>query len=77
LSCRHNHHPEAESQEYIQAIRDNVDWLGWKPWKTTYSSEYFDELYEFALQLIKKGRAYVVVLVVVIYVYIYTNIERI
>ncbi|KDO30498.1 glutaminyl-tRNA synthetase [Saprolegnia parasitica CBS 223.65] len=51
--------PEAESQEYIQAIRANVDWLGWKPWKTTYSSEYFDELYEFAIKLIKKGRAYV------------------
>ncbi|EQC32649.1 glutaminyl-tRNA synthetase [Saprolegnia diclina VS20] len=51
--------PEAESQEYIQAIRTNVDWLGWKPWKTTYSSEYFDQLYEFAIKLIKKGRAYV------------------
>ncbi|KAH9185035.1 hypothetical protein AeNC1_012989 [Aphanomyces euteiches] len=51
--------PEAESQEYIQAIRANVDWLGWKPWKTTYSSEYFDELYDFAIQLIKKGRAFV------------------
>ncbi|OQR96842.1 glutaminyl-tRNA synthetase [Achlya hypogyna] len=51
--------PEAESQEYIQAIRANVDWLGWKPWKTTYSSEYFDQLYEFAITLIKKGRAYV------------------
>ncbi|OQS05234.1 glutaminyl-tRNA synthetase [Thraustotheca clavata] len=51
--------PEAESQEYIQAIRANVDWLGWKPWKTTYSSEYFDQLYDFAIQLIKKGRAYV------------------
>ncbi|ETV92907.1 glutamine-tRNA ligase [Aphanomyces invadans] len=51
--------PEAESQEYIQAIRANVDWLGWKPWKTTYSSEYFDQLYAFALELIQKGRAYV------------------
>ncbi|RHY78630.1 hypothetical protein DYB31_005956 [Aphanomyces astaci] len=51
--------PEAESQEYIEAIRANVDWLGWKPWKTTYSSEYFDQLYAFALELIHKGRAYV------------------
>jgi glutaminyl-tRNA synthetase len=51
--------PEAESQEYIQAIHDNVKWLGYTPTKITYSSEYFTELYELALKLIRKGRGYV------------------
>eukprot|EP01029_Cantina_marsupialis_P004467 TRINITY_DN14495_c0_g1_i1.p1 TRINITY_DN14495_c0_g1~~TRINITY_DN14495_c0_g1_i1.p1 ORF type:complete len:772 (+),score=246.15 TRINITY_DN14495_c0_g1_i1:1276-3591(+) len=51
--------PEKESMRYINSQADNVDWLGWKPWKVTYSSEYFDELYAFAIKLIKKGLAYV------------------
>ena len=33
--------------------------MGWKPWKITYTSDYFDQLYEFALELIKKGHAFV------------------
>jgi hypothetical protein len=33
--------------------------MGWKPWKITYSSDYFPQLYEFALQLIRDGLAYV------------------
>ncbi|KAL7682509.1 putative ribosomal protein L25/Gln-tRNA synthetase [Plasmopara halstedii] len=51
--------PEAESNEYIEAIANNVHWLGYTPSKVTYSSQYFDELYELALQLIRKGKAYV------------------
>lgn len=51
--------PEAESNEYIDAIADNIRWLGYKPAKVTYSSEYFQQLYELAIKLIKKGRAYV------------------
>eukprot|EP00906_Rhabdomonas_costata_P035366 RCo049685 len=51
--------PEAESQEYIDAIEENVRWLGWKPDKITFSSDYFDQLYDFAVSLIKKGLAYV------------------
>lgn len=51
--------PEAESQEYIQAIYDNVKWLGYTPTKVTYSSEYFTELYELAIKLIHKQKAYV------------------
>ena len=51
--------PEAESQEYIDNIADNVSWLGWKPVKTTYSSDYFDQLHAFAVQLIKAGKAFV------------------
>ncbi|TYZ66762.1 hypothetical protein PybrP1_010149 [[Pythium] brassicae (nom. inval.)] len=51
--------PEAESAEYIDAIAANVRWLGYTPTKVTYSSEYFAELYALALQLIRKGKAYV------------------
>eukprot|EP00193_Tetraselmis_chui_P006197 CAMPEP_0177757330 /NCGR_PEP_ID=MMETSP0491_2-20121128/3583_1 /TAXON_ID=63592 /ORGANISM="Tetraselmis chuii, Strain PLY429" /LENGTH=780 /DNA_ID=CAMNT_0019272969 /DNA_START=69 /DNA_END=2411 /DNA_ORIENTATION=+ len=51
--------PEAEKLEYILHIQDIVTWMGWKPWKITYSSEYFDRLYELAVRLIKDGLAYV------------------
>lgn len=51
--------PAAESQEYIDSIRRDLEWLGWNPEKTTFSSNNFDKLYEFALVLIKKGLAYV------------------
>ncbi|KAH7440393.1 hypothetical protein KP509_04G104900 [Ceratopteris richardii] len=51
--------PEAEKQEYIDHIQEIVDWMGWKPFKVTYSSDYFQELYDLAIQLIKKGYAYV------------------
>ncbi|RLN95021.1 hypothetical protein BBJ28_00018451 [Nothophytophthora sp. Chile5] len=51
--------PEAESNEYIEAIAANVHWLGYSPTKVTYSSQYFQELYDLALQLIRKGKAYV------------------
>jgi glutaminyl-tRNA synthetase len=51
--------PEAEEQEYIDTILENLSALGHKPWKTTYSSDYFGELYDLAVKLIKKGKAYV------------------
>lgn len=51
--------PEAESQEYIQALAANVRWLGYAPTKVTYSSEYFQELYDLAVKLVKRGKAYV------------------
>lgn len=51
--------PEKESMEYINAIKENVEWLGYKPFKVTYSSDYFEELYQFAVQLIKQGDAFV------------------
>ncbi|ASP39975.1 glutamine--tRNA ligase [Bacterioplanes sanyensis] len=52
--------PEKESQEYIDAIQDDVRWLGFQ-WKgdVRYSSDYFDTLYEYAVELIKAGKAYV------------------
>lgn len=39
--------------------QDIVTWMGWKPWKITYSSDYFQQLYELAVKLIKCGRAFV------------------
>jgi glutaminyl-tRNA synthetase len=51
--------PTAEKQEYIDSIIRNVEWLGHKPVKTTYSSDYFQTLFDYAIQLIKQGDAYV------------------
>ncbi|KAL6942448.1 Glutaminyl-tRNA synthetase [Hanseniaspora vineae] len=51
--------PEAEAPEYFESIKSMVSWLGFKPWKITYSSDYFDELYALAEVLIKNGKAYV------------------
>ncbi|MAY42630.1 glutamine--tRNA ligase/YqeY domain fusion protein [Neptuniibacter sp. UBA847] len=52
--------PEKESQEYIDSIIDDVTWLGFK-WDgdIRYTSNYFDQLYDWAVQLIKDGKAYV------------------
>jgi glutaminyl-tRNA synthetase len=51
--------PEAESQEYIDSLTQDVAWMGWKPHPTTYSSDYFQELYDLAVELIKRDKAYV------------------
>ena len=51
--------PTAEKQEFIDSILDNVAWLGHTPARVTYSSDYFDQLYALALQLIDAGGAYV------------------
>lgn len=51
--------PEAEEQMFIDAIKDNVEWLGFQPYKITYASDNFDQLYLYAIELIKKGKAYV------------------
>lgn len=40
--------PSKEEKKYIDGIADTVGWLGYKPWKVTHSSEYFDQLYGFA-----------------------------
>ncbi len=52
--------PTKESQEYVDAIIRDVRWVGfdWGP-HLYYASDYFDRLYEWAVQLIRKGRAYV------------------
>ena len=51
--------PNAEKQEYVDSIVENVKWLGHKPFKITHSSDYFQELHDLAVQLIKRGKAYV------------------
>ncbi|ROU01889.1 glutamine--tRNA ligase/YqeY domain fusion protein [Marinobacter sp. R17] len=52
--------PEKESQEYIDAITRDVSWLGCE-WagEVRYASDYFDAIYDFAVELIEKGLAYV------------------
>lgn len=51
--------PDAEEEEYIDSLRRDLEWLGWEPERTTYSSENFQQLYDYAIQLIHKGLAYV------------------
>ncbi|KAF5333420.1 hypothetical protein D9611_002642 [Ephemerocybe angulata] len=51
--------PEKEEARYFESILEMVRWLGYEPWKITYSSDYFTELYEFAVELTKRGKAYV------------------
>lgn len=52
--------PEKESDEYIQSIKRDIEWLGFE-WgnKECYASNYFDQLHTFAVELINKGLAYV------------------
>jgi glutaminyl-tRNA synthetase len=51
--------PVTEETEYVESIKEDVKWLGFT-WKNElYASDYFDKLYEFAVDLIKKGLAYV------------------
>ncbi|ABI83359.1 glutamine--tRNA ligase/YqeY domain fusion protein [Francisella tularensis] len=52
--------PDKEDIEYINAIQEDVEWLGFK-WENQprFASEYFDKMYELAILLIKKGKAYV------------------
>ncbi|KAJ8302256.1 hypothetical protein KUTeg_021243 [Tegillarca granosa] len=51
--------PEKEEEKFFLAIREMVEWLGYKPWKVTYASDNFDQLYEYAVELIKRGHAYI------------------
>jgi glutaminyl-tRNA synthetase len=51
--------PEKESEEYINAIKDDVQWLGFEWAELKHASDYFDELYDFAITLIKQKQAYV------------------
>jgi glutaminyl-tRNA synthetase len=51
--------PEKEEQEYVDSIQADVRWLGFDWERLCYASDYFPQLYEWALQLIKAGKAYV------------------
>ncbi|RIY36241.1 glutamine--tRNA ligase [Capnocytophaga canis] len=51
--------PSKEEQEYVDAIKRDVEWLGFEWDRECYASDYFQELYNWAVQLIKQGKAYV------------------
>lgn len=51
--------PSKEEQEYVDAIKRDVEWLGFEWDRECYASDYFQELYSWAVQLIKQGKAYV------------------
>ena len=51
--------PQKEETEYVESIKADVTWLGYKWDGLFYASDYFDQLYEWAIQLIKDGKAYV------------------
>ena len=51
--------PSKEEQEYVDSIMNDVRWLGFEWDELRYASDYFEQLYQWALQLIKAGKAYV------------------
>ncbi len=51
--------PSKEEKEYVEAIRSDVEWLGFQWDKECYASDYFQQLYDWAVMLIKEGKAYV------------------
>uniref|UniRef100_A0A669CYV2 Glutamine--tRNA ligase n=1 Tax=Oreochromis niloticus TaxID=8128 RepID=A0A669CYV2_ORENI len=51
--------PEKEEEKYFTAIKDMVEWLGYKPYAITHASDNFHQLYDLAVDLIRRGHAYV------------------
>ncbi|MFM2229472.1 MAG: Glutamine--tRNA ligase [Bacteroidota bacterium] len=51
--------PSKEEQEYVDAIKRDVQWLGYQWDRECYASDYFQQLYDWAVELIQKGKAYV------------------
>lgn len=51
--------PEKEDVEYVESIKEDIKWLGFEWDELRFASDYFDEMYELAVGLIKKGKAYV------------------
>ena len=51
--------PVTEETEYVESIKEDVRWLGFEWAQELYASNYFEQLYQFAIQLIEKGLAYV------------------
>jgi len=51
--------PEKEEQEYVNSIKEDIRWLGFEWENELYASDYFEQIYDFAVALIKKGKAYV------------------
>lgn len=51
--------PTKEDTEYVDAIKEDIEWLGFKWENEFYASDYFQQLWEFAIDLIKEGKAYI------------------
>lgn len=51
--------PEKEEQEFVDSIKKDVEWLGFKWDKELYASDYFQQLYDWAVRMINEGKAYV------------------
>ncbi|XP_077980161.1 glutamine--tRNA ligase-like [Glandiceps talaboti] len=51
--------PEKEEEKFFRGILEMVEWLGYTPYKVTHASDYFQELYIWAIELIKRGKAYI------------------
>jgi glutaminyl-tRNA synthetase len=51
--------PAKEEQEYVDAIKEDLNWLGFQWAEERYASDYFQQLYDWAVEMIKKGKAYV------------------
>lgn len=51
--------PQKEDTEYVEAIKQDIQWLGFKWGNIYHASDYFQQLYDFAIRLIKEGKAYV------------------
>ena len=51
--------PTKEDTEYVDAIKEDIQWLGFQWANEFYASDYFQQLWDFAIELIKEGKAYV------------------
>ena len=51
--------PQKEDTEYVEAIKRDIEWLGFKWNQILYASDYFQQLWDLAVELIKQGKAYV------------------
>lgn len=51
--------PTKEDEEYVEAIKEDIQWLGYQWGNIYYASDYFQQLWDFAIRLIKEGKAYI------------------
>ncbi|MBO7377492.1 MAG: glutamine--tRNA ligase, partial [Clostridia bacterium] len=51
--------PSKEKTEFVDAIKKDIEWLGFKWFEIRYASDFFDKIFELAVKLIKDGKAYV------------------
>uniref|UniRef100_A0A3Q3XQM8 Glutamine--tRNA ligase n=1 Tax=Mola mola TaxID=94237 RepID=A0A3Q3XQM8_MOLML len=51
--------PEKEEEKYFTAIKEMVEWLGYQPYEVTHASDHFQKLYDLAVDLVRRGHAYV------------------